>query len=136
MRLSENIFDGVSLADDIRGAAVVLYGLSLVSFAGILPLTKGFQIFRLDLTLSIAQTNTLDFAENGLILPASSRRILITTGWLKKEIRERVKKLVNFRTKSQIRGGGGGGPYFLCFLVTIFCAKNIQKCYETYDIII
>ena len=78
MRLSENIFDGVSLADDIRGAAVVLYGLSLVSFAGILPLTKGFQIFRLDLTLSIAQTNTLDVAENGLyesILPASSRRI-------------------------------------------------------------
>ena len=101
MRLSENIFDGVSLADDIRGAAVVLYGLSLVSFAGILPLTKGFQIFRLDLTLSIAQTNTLDFAENGLyesILPASSRRILITTGWLKKEKRERVDKLVNFRT--------------------------------------
>ena len=98
MRLSENIFDGVSLADDIRGAAVVLYGLSLVSFAGIPPLTKVFQIFPLDLTLSIAQTNTLDFAENGLILPASSRRILITTGWLKKEIRERVKKMVNFRT--------------------------------------
>ena len=99
MRLSENIFDGVSLADDIRGAAVVLYGLSLVSFAGILPLTKGFQIFRLDLTLSIAQTNPLDFAENGLyesILPASSRRILITTGWLKKEIRERVKRIGKF----------------------------------------
>ena len=42
MRLSENIFDGVSLADDIRGAAVVLYGLSLVSFAGILPLIPDF----------------------------------------------------------------------------------------------
>ena len=34
---------------------------------------------------------------------------------------------------------GGGDPGVLCFflfLVTIFCTKNIQKCYERYYIII
>ena len=33
---------------------------------------------------------------------------------------------------------GGGGPgflNFLCFSVTIFCTKDIQNCYQTYDII-
>ena len=40
----------------------------------------------------------------------------------------------NFLNKGE--WGRPGFIIYLCFLVTIFCTKNIQKCYETYGIII